>query len=383
MLNRFKRIFSLRAPGGRWLNVAGSVVGGVLALTLVFVYPAPLLAVLAAAAGGFFVARLTSSSPVGWQQPLRDFLTRCGDGDFSARLDTAVGSGMPGELVDTFHAFAERLRARLESAEAVSREAGALAAEVEQYVAAQDEGAAGEAGLAGEAVSLLAGSVERITDSAGRVTEASSRAEQCVSESNVAMTEALGSMALLSGELVNARNAMQRLDGFVDNVGNVLSVIRAIAEQTNMLALNAAIEAARAGEQGRGFAVVADEVRGLAGRTQKATLEIQEIIEQIQNGAREVVSVVAEGDGQATVCEELIETACVALSEIGGEIAAINAVSAEIIGLSSEQQSAVDSLAGRLRQSAEEDPARHKAAELWAMSESLAGLTGRLQGIHG
>ncbi|WP_424565405.1 methyl-accepting chemotaxis protein [Thiogranum longum] len=194
------------------------------------------------------------------------------------------------------------------------------------------------------------------------------------------MTEALGSMAMLSGELGNARDAMQRLDGFVDNVGNVLSVIRGIAEQTNMLALNAAIEAARAGEQGRGFAVVADEVRNLAGRTQNATHEIQAIIEQIQTGAREVVSVVAEGDGQATVCEELIETACIALSEIGGEISAIESATTEINALTDAQRGVVELLGDRMEHSADERRSRLESNGLRSMAEDLHKLADKLSG---
>jgi len=176
-------------------------------------------------------------------------------------------------------------------------------------------------------------------------------------------------MDMLSGELGNARQAMQQLDTHIKSIGGVLDVIRGIAEQTNMLALNAAIEAARAGEQGRGFAVVADEVRSLAGRTQRSTQEIQSMIERVQNGARDVVSVVAEGDKQAKVCEELIETACVALAEVSGEVSSIGTLNEQIDQLTAQQQDVVGRLGRDMLDSAE---ARCQHAEQTDLSDTAS-----------
>lgn len=134
----------------------------------------------------------------------------------------------------------------------------------------------------------LSASVAEVAASAG---QAAAGAEAALTQMREGM-EHIG--AALSG-MIRSGEAMEELHGHVkdladsvDPIRDVLTIIRGIAEQTNMLALNAAIEAARAGEQGRGFAVVADEVRRLAERTNDAVRDVQARVDTLRAGADRV-----------------------------------------------------------------------------------------------
>lgn len=175
-------------------------------------------------------------------------------------------------------------------------------------------------------------------NTAGATQEATSHANS--SQEDVGYT--VDQIGQLASGVSAASGLMQQLNEQTSQIGNVVSVIREISEQTNLLALNAAIEAARAGEAGRGFAVVADEVRNLASRTQTSTGEIEAIIEQLQAQAQNANRTMHESEKQAEQNAELVEQTGSKIGLIVEHINTVNDMSNQIAS-AAEEQSAVAS----------------------------------------
>ncbi len=198
---------------------------------------------------------------------------------------------------------------------------------------------------------LLAGSANEMATSFVEVTrrmkEAAEMAQHSTQQSDQGKREVESTIRIINSlavEVENAAGVIKRLDEDSDRIGNVLDVIKSIAEQTNLLALNAAIEAARAGEHGRGFAVVADEVRTLAQRVQESTSEIEGMIESVQAGTRQAMETMIRGKERAEQCVEQAGQADEALERITEAVEGINELNSHIAVAAEQQKGIIESI---------------------------------------
>jgi methyl-accepting chemotaxis protein len=188
-----------------------------------------------------------------------------------------------------------------------------------------------------------------LTDMASNCADAAQSSNSALSQTTLGddvVKQMVSSIQKMSNQLGTISNVITELEQHGKNIGSVLDVIEAIAEQTNLLALNAAIEAARAGEQGRGFAVVADEVRSLAQRTHTSTKEIHDMISRLQQGTGTAVSSMEQGLNDSSICVEQAEKAGVALNEIRQAVEQITDMTHHIAS-AVEQQSQVSNEVNR------------------------------------
>ena len=256
--------------------------------------------------------------------------------DFTRQLDVngkdelaRVGhafNALLGKLRDSFR----QISSQADSVNSAAQRVSAAARQMSSASQYQSEAASGMAA----AVEEMTVSVNHVADRAEDTRQLASNAGKFAHEGEGIINQTVDSINGIASTVQGASVQLSDLERQSSKISSIVSVIKEIADQTNLLALNAAIEAARAGEQGRGFAVVADEVRKLAERTGQSTQEIAATIEQMVSGAQAAVASIHSVEGAVATGVSYAQQANGAMQKIGDG-------SQETIGMISDITSAI------------------------------------------
>jgi methyl-accepting chemotaxis protein len=298
-------------------------------------YSGIVLAFIAALLLGLMISRLIS-------RPIATAVAsaqRIASGDLTQSI-VSTGKDEAGLLLSALNDMQNSLKSTIQQIASASDQ---LAGAAEELNTVTDNSSRGlvrqndEIQQAATAVTEMTSAVEEVAHNAVSTSEASKTTSQQASDGRHKARNAVTAINGATTEIAASTTMVQDLAGQVRDIGKVLDVIRAIADQTNLLALNAAIEAARAGEQGRGFAVVADEVRALAARTQASIGEIEGMISSVQLSADQAVGAMHKSQTLVTDTQALARQTGEALELIADGIAQINDRNMVIATASEEQ----------------------------------------------
>jgi methyl-accepting chemotaxis protein len=300
-----------------------------------------------------------------------------GSGDLSARLDLSTRDEF-GRVAESFNTLVGKIREIVVASLRVGDEVVATAGEVSRLAEDTVEQLSRQADRTAQvaaAAQELSSSTESVAEHCGRARELSAETSDRASAGGETVRGTAEAMDEMAGFVNRSAGDIEDLGKRSEEIGEIVTVINDIADQTNLLALNAAIEAARAGEHGRGFAVVADEVRKLADRTAKATAEIAASIEVVRSTTDRAVERMRGGLGRVEAGVGLAREAQEGLGAVVDRVRGVDEMIGQIDHSAREQTDAANGIAENIADI--DSISRSSSASSRTVAERIDQLTSR------
>ena len=248
---------------------------------------------------------------------LLDDISDLADGDLT--VEATVTEDFTGTIADSINFAIAELRSLVEnvasSSAKVTGSADATRATSLQLAESAEHQAQEIAG-ASAAINEMAITIDQVSSNSAESAAVAERSVSIAKNGALLVRNTIDGMDTIREQIQDTAKRIKRLGESSQEIGDIVSLINEIADQTNILALNAAIQAAMAGEAGRGFAVVADEVQRLAERSATATKQIAGLVKTIQTDTHEAVSSMEQTTAEVVKGAELANSAGTALEEI-------------------------------------------------------------------
>ena len=366
-------------------------------ITVMIIIMVGIMAVLIGIAIALIMGRMISKPVI----ELANSAIKMAEGDLTVKPVSVKNRDEIGDLVNSFNLMAGNLRMVIEkvsinssqtassaeeltaSAEQTTKATEQIAASI-QNIASGTETQVESANNSSTAMNEMAIGIQQIAETSSSVSESAIATTREANSGNESLQRMIQQMDVINDAVTDSSIGVKKLGELSKEIGNIISVITGIADQTNLLALNAAIEAARAGEHGKGFAVVADEVRKLAEQSKESADQIAGLITQIQNDTNQAVQVMEVGTTEVATGKLIVdetgkrfEKILISIEQVTAQIQEVSAISEEMSASTEQVNASIGEMANIAQHSAEntQNVAAGSEEQLASMEEIAASAT--------